>query len=439
LKEAQTSQLEIFLAAPIKPSDVLLGEFLGQMPFYAIVITVIVGLFTALLNPLGLNLLQMTIIIIIFAITFFSAQWIGNISSALLRTKLGATARGKDIGRALAMIIGLPMIAVMYAVMGGGLFEALADPGTSEMVKAILGLMPSSWGAEVIISFASNPSNISAVGFETLTRFGGLVVFFVVSLWLGMKAANRAYSLEPTTFIAARAKPDGAFYNSIKYLGGGGSFGSLLVSVFKDYSRRLENPSKIVYMAGLLVLLNIFLIDPGDVEGTLVITSLVLPLLSAFVVGEVTLRGKESLFTYKKTPSGIGRFVKARLLHGWLIVVPITVVVTIVQTILSPQATFTFLLANTGIIVLFVAASVVFVLGLSLLNPAFSEKSGNFVINLMIIMQGYGGLFIISLIVVRRVFDFGLYQLLYFFTIPLSWLVGIIVLYLGKRKLSRIE
>jgi len=439
LREVQTSQLEIFLAAPIKPSDVLLGEFLGQMPFYGIVITVIVGLFTAVLYPLGLGLGQITIIIIVFAVTFFCAQWIGNVFSALLRTKLGATARGKDIGRALAMIIGLPMIAVMYAVMGGGLLEALADPGTSGMVKTILGLLPSSWGAEIIISFASNPGNISTAGFETLIRFGGLVAFFVVSLLLGMNAANRAYSLEPTTFIVARAKPDGAFYNSIKYFGGGGSFGSLLVSVFKDYSRRLENLSKIVYIAGLLVLLNIFLVDPGDAEGTLVITSLVLPLLSAFVVGEVTLRGKESLFIYKKTPSGIGRFVKARLLHGWLIVVPIAAVVATVSAILSPQVTFAFLLANTGIIVLFVAASVVFVLGLSLLNPAFSEKSGNFVINLMIIMQGYGGLFIISLIVVRRVFYFGLYQLLYYFTIPLSWLVGIIVLYLGKRKLSRIE
>jgi len=39
LREEQTGQLEIFLAAPVKPSDVLLGEFLGQMPFYAIFVT----------------------------------------------------------------------------------------------------------------------------------------------------------------------------------------------------------------------------------------------------------------------------------------------------------------------------------------------------------------------------------------------------------------
>ena len=30
LREVQAGQLEIFLAAPIKPSDVLLGEFMGQ-------------------------------------------------------------------------------------------------------------------------------------------------------------------------------------------------------------------------------------------------------------------------------------------------------------------------------------------------------------------------------------------------------------------------
>ena len=56
LKEVETGQLEIFLAAPIKPGDVLLGEFLGVTPFYAIVVTVIAGSFTALLNPLGLDM-----------------------------------------------------------------------------------------------------------------------------------------------------------------------------------------------------------------------------------------------------------------------------------------------------------------------------------------------------------------------------------------------
>jgi hypothetical protein len=434
LKEVQTGQLEIFLAAPVKPSDVLLGEFLGVMPFYAIVVTMIAGFFTAVMAPLGLDLVQIAIIIIIFVVTFFSALWIGTVVAAVLRTKLGKTARGKDIGKALALLIALPMIAIMYAIMGGGLLEALADPGASGMVRAILGLLPSSWGAEVIVGFASNPGNIGAVGFETLTRFGGLLAFFVAVLWLGAKAANRAYSIEPTTFTASRAKPDGAFYKTVKYLGGGESFGALLVSIFKDYGRRLENLSKIFYIVGLLFLMNI-LFGGSDPEGALMMPLFMLPLLAAFVVGEVTLRGKDTLFIFKKTPSGVGRFVKARLLHGWLVVVPITAAITAVSAILSHQTTFA-LLAITALAILFVSAIVAFVLGLSLLNPAFSDKSGNYVTNLMITMFAIpNGLFLIPLIV----FDLPLMQTLSYVTIPLSWLVGIVVLYLGKRNLGRIE
>jgi len=439
LKEVQTSQLEIFLAAPIKPGDVLLGEFLGVMPLYTIAVTIIAGFFTAALNPLGLDLAQTSIIIIIFAVTFFSALWIGTVIAALLRTKLGKTARGKDIGRALALVIALPMIAVMYAIMGGGLLEALADPGMSGMASTILGLLPSSWGAEVIVGFASNPGNVAAVGFQTLTRFSGLIVFFVAILWLGTKAANRAYSLETVTFVASKAKPDGAFYKTIDQLGGGGSFGALLVSVFKDYSRRLENLSKILYMVGILVLVNLLIVRPGDPEGAMLIPQFILPLLAAFVVGEVTLRGKEALFIYKKTPSGVARLVRARLLHGWLVVVPIAVVLSAVTTILIPEVTLISLLANTGLVMLTAAANVAFVLGLSLLNPAFSDKSGNYVLNLMIVMQGWGGLSIVSLLVFGRAFGLGLYETLFFVTVPLSWLVAIVFLYLGKAKLSRIE
>ena len=297
LREVQTGQLEIFLAAPIKPSDILLGEFLGMMPFYAIAITVITGSLTALLTPLGLDTVQIAIIIIIFVITLLSAYWIGIVIAAILRTKLGKTTRGKDIVRALAVVVVLPMIAVMYAILGGGLVEALIDPGTSGMVRAFFGVFPSSWGAEIFVSFASNPGNIAAVGFETLTRFGGLLAFFVAVLWLGAKVANRAYSLEPATFIASRAKPDGTFYKTIKSLGGGGSFGTLLVSVFKDYSRRLENLSNITYIMGLLFLMSIFIVPsastgPDEPPVAWIFAQFTFPVFVVIVTGDVTVRGK---------------------------------------------------------------------------------------------------------------------------------------------------
>ncbi len=439
LQGMQAEQVEIFLAAPVKPSDVLLGEFLGTMPFYAIAFAVIAGFFTAALHPLGLGVVQIAITVLIFVLTFLSALWIGTLIAALVRTKFAKTARGKDIGKALSFVLALPMIAVMYAIIGGGFLDALANPGTNEMVRTILTVLPSSWGAEVIMGFASNPSNIGAVGFETLTRFGGLVVFFVAVLWLGTKAANRAYSIEPMTFTASRAKPDGVFYGAVKYLGGGGSFGTLLASIFKDYSRRLENLSRIVYIVGLIAMVNIFFGDGDkDPESALVMGLFLFPFLAVLVVGQATVGGRESLFLYKKTPSGVGRFVKAKLLQGWLVAVPIAAMITALLMISIPQTTLGSLLTYIGAVAQLVAANVAVAVGLSLLNPEFSENARAQMVGLMINAQVVVfvsmGLFIGSAIVL----DLGIFDTLLLQSVVI-WLLGVVFLYLGKRKFSRIE
>jgi len=438
LQGLQAGRVEIFLAAPIKPSDVLLGEFLGVVPFYAIAITVMAGFFTAALNPLGLDVVQIAITVMIFVVTFLSALWIGTVIAALIRTKFAKTARGRDIGKALSLVLALPMIAVMYAIIGGGLLDALADPGTSGMVRTILSLLPSSWGGEVIVSFASNPGNIGAVGFETLTRFGGLAAFFAAVPWLGTKAANRAYSIEPTTFTASRAKPDGFFYRTVRYLGGGRSFGTLLVSVFKNYGRRLENLSRIAYIIGLIAMVKIFFGGQEDPEGALIMGLFLYPFLAVLVVGQVTAGGKESLFIYKKTPFGVGRFVKARLLQGLLVAAPIGAAITAVSMISIPQTTLVSLLTYTGFMVLIVAGNVALALGLSLLNPEFSENTRAQMVGLMVNAQVAIfisiGIFIGSLVVL----DLGFLNTLLLDTVVI-WLLGIVFLYLGKRKLSRIE
>jgi len=447
LREVQTSQLEILVRAPLKPSDVLLGEFMGAMPFYAIAITLITGTFTALLNPLGLDIIQKAIIIITFVITLLSAFWIGIVIAAVLRTKLGKTVRGKDVGRALSVVLALPMIAVMYAIYGGGLLTALTSSETSGMVRTILSVLPSSWGAEIFVSFASNPSNITEVGIDTLTRLGGLIVFFAATLWLGAKAANRAYSLETVTFIAPKAKPDGYFYKTIRHLGGGGSSGTLLVSVFKDYSRRLENLSWILYVAILLVMLRIFISDPltSPEEPLVQLSAFGIPMLGAFVVGTVS-RGRETIFLYKKTPSGIGKFVKARLLQSWLVAVPIAAALTAISTISVPQITLTSLLINTLLGSLRTLASVALILGLALINPIFAEESRErnlgIIINLMLVIFATIGLEIGWRAFGKMLPNLDRFTILFYdHLLPTAFfsLIGISLLYIGTRRLSRIE
>ena len=447
LREEQTGQLEIFLSAPVKPSDLLLGEFLGLLPFYAIFVTVVIGFFTGLLALRGLDVIQISLTVVIFVVTFLAASWIGTVVAAVLRTKLGRTAHGRDVGRALAMIIALPMVALIYAIQFGGLSQALADPRASGMVRVVLGLLPSSWGAEVILDFALKPGDIGAVGFETLTKFAGLIAFFGASLFLGAKVADRAYSLEPTTFISSTAKPDGFFYNGVRYVGRGGSFGTLLVSVFKDYGRRLENLSNVTYMVGLLLLMSILVVPSIESESAFIYriapTMFIVPVISIMINGDVTVQGKDNLFIYRKAPSGEGRFVKAMLLKGWLVAVPIVGATSAVGGLLSSPTSLFSLLAGSGLMMMFAAACTSFALGLFLVNPAFSEKSVRLFINVIISVFVSIGMFIVSLAVIGLGFTLSdpIAILLYLQLLQtaLVWLVGTGLLALGKRRLSKIE
>jgi hypothetical protein len=98
LQDIETQEYEIFISAPIRPGDILLGKYLGVVPFYAVGIAIITGFFTAFLIPLGIDFVQIALIILVFVVTLLSAVWIGTVIAALLRTKLGKSARGRDIG-----------------------------------------------------------------------------------------------------------------------------------------------------------------------------------------------------------------------------------------------------------------------------------------------------------------------------------------------------
>jgi hypothetical protein len=276
-------------------------------------------------------------------------------------------------------------------------------------------------------------------------------MFFVAALWMGTKVANRAYSLEPSKFTSSKAKPDSFFYKTIRFVGGGSSFGALLSSIFKDYSRRLENLSWIVYAVGLVALLRIFISDPSSepIDQLVFLSELAIPFLAAFVVGTVS-RGKDALFIFKKAPSGIGKFVKARLVQGWLVAVPIVAGVIAVSTILTPQITLAPLLINIAWGSLRTLALVAVVLGLAIINPIFAEESRErnigIIINLMVVLFATIGLGIglprIGLSFEKMLPNLDPFTVILYDHLLLTMvfsLVGIFLLYIGTKKLRRIE
>jgi len=432
LKDIKIEENEILLSTPIKPSDILLGKFLGQMPFYAIGITLVTGFFTALIYPLGLDVIQIAIIIISFTLIFLSALWIGVVIAAILRTRLGSATRGRDIGKALGFLVALPMIAIMYALMGGGLFDALADSNASGLATALLSIFPSSWGAELTVVFAANPSDLASVWFSTVTRFGGLIAFFVAVLWLGYRAANRAYNLETVTFTASKARMEGNFYKVLRRVGKP-SFGSVLVSMFKDYGRRFENISRVVYIVGIMLLIVIFFGgDSEDPIWILVMGIFILPIFVSFVAFEATARGKENLFVYRKSPFGESGLVKARFLQTWLVVIPVILFYSIFALLFMSQVNPISWLLYIGVLILIGSGCVAFVLGLFLAYPEFSEKPEVMVAKGMIANVVIIFLFFPTVVLLGE--TWGLIILT-----STIWILGAIFLYLGKTNISKVE
>jgi hypothetical protein len=447
LRQESLGRLEIYLSAPLGAGDVLLGEFLGQLPFYSILVSILAGLLAAIMGSMGVGVGQQAIVVVVFMITVFSGLWTGNVIAAVVKTRLGRTAKGRDIGKALAMALALPLVILYYAMAYGGLLTAMADPDAGGLLKSVLALSPSSWGGDVILHIARNPGGL-LVDSRILVGFGGVVAYFVGMLWLGWKIADHAYSLEPIAMTATKVGRDGTFYGTVRALGGGGSFGALVVSVFKDYARRLENITNVSYIIMVLIMMNIFITPqyewgPGEPPVPLMMALFILPIITVMVTGDVTVQGRELLYVYKKAPDAVWRFLKAMVLKSWIIVVPIATAAALVTSPLQPGITLLGVLVNVGLMAIFASANTVFITGLFLVNPAFSEKSPMLFVNVFIAMLGCIGMFAASLYVLTMGFRLedpvlGMTGVSLLHS-GLNLLVGYVALLVGRRRLLAME
>jgi len=168
----------------------------------------------------------------------------------------------------------------------------------------------------------------------------------------------------------------------------------------------------------------------------------IFPVFVVMVIGDVTVQGKENLFIYRKVPSGETKLVFSTLLKGWLLTLPIAGVVTLIMTFLNSEMSMLSLL-NLGLMILYVGGDVVYVLGLFLLNPVFSEKSVRLWLNVMISIFSSIGLFAVSMVIITlggfSSEPFGGLLPLQLVQTTLIWIIGSVLLLFGTWKLKRIE
>lgn len=99
------------------------------------------------------------------------------------------------------------------------------------------------------------------------------------------------------------------------------------------------------------------------------------------------------------------------------------------------DVTIRFLLNTMGVIVLTVVANVLLFLGIFLINPAFSEKSGKYGLNILIASFLQIFLFLLPIVLL----DLTILHAIFYITIPVTFLLGIISLSFGKRRLDAME
>jgi hypothetical protein len=156
------------------------------------------------------------------------------------------------------------------------------------------------------------------------------------------------------------------------------------------------------------------------------------PFLAVFVVGEVTIRGKENLFIYRKSPFGEVRYIWGRLVQGWLIVVPMAAVYSTIMVMLVPDIDALTFLATVGFVLLYVAAAVVFALGVFLMFPVFTDKPSELMMNAMVVLMISIFLFIFIQALIGGQWSLVAMVVIY-------WAIAIAALSIGRKRLLKLE
>ncbi|MHA1576459.1 MAG: hypothetical protein ACTSU3_03785, partial [Candidatus Thorarchaeota archaeon] len=112
LEGIKIGQWEIMLSNNVKTRDMLFGSYLGKIPIYGLVVMFLAPLvitpFALVYEVSILGQLLMYSTIILFALI---TLWVSNVIITAISAKIGDSARGNDIAKALSWAV-IPIIAI---------------------------------------------------------------------------------------------------------------------------------------------------------------------------------------------------------------------------------------------------------------------------------------------------------------------------------------
>ena len=466
LEEIKIGHWENYLSNNVKTRDILTGGFLGQAPLY--------GLVALLLAPLILSpfmaVYEVSIIgqILVYGtmtLSAITALWLSTFITAAVQSRLGDSARGNDIAKALSVVIAIAAIVPMYAIMFA-----------METISQILGmnaflLFPFTWSADVVSWLTISFNGIGLTGSQILgfssilsldllvstALLGGFSLLVVIG---SLVSADRIFTISAgaRTERVTTVKSENIFVRNVRKIGSG-PFGALMAINMKDYFRKAQNLSKIFYGLVLAIVMPVMLTTFSDFGDEMPLIALIgifgmmFALVGGFPHAGVSfLESRDQLWIIQSTPNGSSKFVKSRIAMAFITIIFITMIPVAVMTIIF-KLVFAEILFVYGFGLLVANGASMVAIGVTARNPDYEDTKSpahqaNVMMAMMIpmfaMMTSLFSTIIMSITKMDIIFEailgvFGLEMLFAFLGPSILLVVGSVLLVSGIKRLSRPE
>lgn len=465
LQEIKIGQWEIFLSNNVRTKDILAGTFMGKIPLYGVVVILLAPLvISPFMLAFQVSILGQILVYGVFALLALSAIWVSNLVTSVIQARLGDSARGNDIAKAISMIVAIVVVVPMYGLM-------FFLPAISEMMGAnVLLALPSTWFADIVTWISALFNGVSLTPVE-IGNFAGILQMdlwmsaILMGAWvagtiaLGLWSADRVFTIDAglRTEVVTTTGRENVFIRGIRRASPG-PFGTLMVTTFKDFMRKAQNLSKIGYGTVLAVMLPIIMtsidIEYVEVRELFFMLVVMMSLVGTFpFAGTGFLESKDQLWIIQGAPDGAKRFVRSRIASQLIMVVPLVAIPTVFLIFVLEMTLVEFLLVFfCGYLA--AAGGMLIATGITASNPNYEDTKSpahqaNIMTSVMLaefsIIGVLMGDLLLSVLLDIDLFGFigslfGPANIMFGMTmmgLGVQWILGLILVWRGTRSLSR--
>jgi hypothetical protein len=453
---------DMILSSPVKSADIFLGEFVGQLPFHFLIVLAIGPAIISLLgqvNPQLTILHYLIIYLVIFLMMNFSLI-IGTIFANYIELKLSSNKKIKDSSNSVLLLLSFVVIISFY--LFHYIFYIVYN---NPILKNWMSIFPSFWYSNIIL-YLVNPLLIESYVINIWLSVGLAIGIPMILLYFSYKKAEKFYSIdlrsEKKLLIVKKEGFILKIINKMTFK----KYKVLVMVQFKNFLRKKENITKLVYSIAFTGVLGLFIFLSLDspiteisefsllgivsipVEYFSVLVIFIIAWMGGLIFGmmmgiSVIFDSKNILYLYKKSIRGLHASIFAFLYQMLFLILFYDIILTIFFTLL-----FSLTIYSVGFFfcVYFIYCSIVLiqVVGLQCIRPFFDERGKQiyFKIYFIFVLQFISLLIslFINIPLLPIVVDYSLGFLYILLTnIGISSIIAFLMLSIGIFKLNRTD